>query len=276
MFCDVWGCVHDGLRPYKEAIAALSRFRQKDGTVVLLTNSPRPWRHVQRQIDKIGVVREAWDIIVTSGDAAKDALFQGRVGRRVFHIGPTEAMGFFEPDTGMQRDSFPIEVVPFRDAEGIVCTGLFDDIRETPESYRSLLTEAHASGMKLLCANPDLVVDRGPQRVYCAGAIARLFRQIGGESLLFGKPRGDIYRLARHRVSEMTGATSERILCVGDGVLTDVRGASRQSLQCLFVTGGLAAAETRTSSMAGPDPEMLASYLETEEVRPEYAIAYLR
>ena len=175
LFVDLWGCLHDGYRAFPEAVSALARYRAGGGRVVLLTNSPRPRPAVVRQLGKIGVPRAVWDEIASSGDAAQAAMLAGAVGRRVFHLGPAVDTAFF---TDMAEDIAasgpPVERVALTEAEGIVCTGLLDDETETPEDYRATLLYAKNAGMKLLCANPDIVVDRGTQRIYCAGALAAL------------------------------------------------------------------------------------------------------
>ena len=270
LFCDVWGCVHNGVRPFEEAVRALAAFSSEGGAVLLLTNAPRPWRQVETQLAAIGVPRNSWDLIVTSGDAAKTALFQRRAGRRVFHIGPDRDLGFFDPDTGPQRAA-GIEKTPIDEAEGIVCTGLYDDMTQTPEDYRGILRAAAARNLPFLCANPDIVVDRGAHRIYCAGALARLYGELGGPVLLFGKPRPDIYHLARTRLAEIKPepVRDQRILCIGDGVATDIKGAERQQLPCLFVSGGLAAKETGTQR-SSPDPVKLQEFCFSSGIRPDY------
>ena len=274
VFCDVWGCIHNGVECFFDATSALEKYRDSGGTVLLLTNAPRPWRDVAGQFSVLGVPASSWDAILTSGDAAKFALFEGCVGRRVYHIGPKRDSGFFDPGDS-NRDS-EVARVGFEEAEGIVCTGLFDDTSETPDDYRDILENAARRNMPLLCANPDRVVDRGRTRVFCAGALADLFEGLGGRVLMFGKPLPDIYRLARRRLGEIRNDTvpDRRILCIGDGVATDLEGAARQSLPCLFVSGGLAARETGT--MARPAPDRLENFCRQHGIRPDYVIGHLR
>ena len=162
LYCDLWGCLHDGVRAFPAAVAALERFRAGGGRVVLLTNSPRPAGDVARQLDMLGAPRSCWDVIVSSGDAAQAAMAAGQFGRRVYHIGPERDLGFFRDADGRP---FDIERVPLEEAEGIVCTGLFDDRRETPDDYRATILYGKTKGLKLLCANPDIVVDVGDTRI---------------------------------------------------------------------------------------------------------------
>lgn len=258
LFCDLWGCVHDGVRPFPAAVAALQAFRRKGGSVVLLTNAPRPNPSVIRQLGRIGVPEDAWDIVVSSGDASREAMVSGAAGRRVYHIGPEKDLSFFT-DTSDGLDPTVIERVPFDAAEGIVCTGLFDDLTETPDDYRATLLAARERGMVLLCTNPDIVVDMGETRVFCAGAIAQAYTQMGGRSLLFGKPHAPIYDLARRRLAAIRRVADEFILCVGDGILTDVQGGMSEGLDTLFLTGGLAAGEFG-ADLANPDAALLEAF----------------
>ena len=275
LYCDLWGCLHDGVQAFPAAVAALERFRAGGGVVVLLTNSPRPAGDVARQLATLGAPRSAWDAIVSSGDAAQSAMAAGQFGRRVYHIGPERDLVFFQDAQGR-----PIEVerVPLEAAEGIVCTGLFDDRRETPDDYRATILYGKTKGLKLLCANPDIVVDVGETRIYCAGAIAQAYTEAGGRSYYFGKPHPPIYTLARRRVAELQGfePRPDDVLCLGDGIGTDVLGAMGEGLDALFVTGGLAAEQTGTSETAGPEPRLLAEYLKAAKMAPKLAMAYLR
>jgi HAD superfamily hydrolase (TIGR01459 family) len=273
VFCDLWGCLHDGIRPFTSAVEALQAFRARGGAVLLLTNAPRSRHEVAKQLDGIGVPRDCWDTIATSGDSARLAMFQGVVGDRVYFIGQPHDLTFFEP-IHLIEDCPVIERVPLSDAQGIVCTGPFDAHADPAVNRRDFLY-AKQKGLKLLCANPDIVVDRGEAREWCAGALAALYSEMGGESLYFGKPHPPVYDLARRRLGEIgRGAPDSRILAIGDGILTDVRGAIGEDIDSLFVTGGLAARETKTSQ--DPDPDALSTFLEKEKLSPTLAIGQLR
>ena len=274
LYCDLWGCLHDGVRAFPAAVAALQRFRAGGGAVVLLTNSPRPERSVMAQLDGLGAPRDCYDLVVSSGDAAQEALASGQFGRRVFHIGPERDLPFFSDAEGRP---FDVARVDMAEAESIVCTGLFDDRTETPEDYRAILLEARHRGLKLLCANPDVIVDVGETRIYCAGAIAAAYAEAGGRSFYFGKPHPPIYALARRRMTELRGldTPADEILCIGDGIATDVQGAIGEGLDILFVTSGLAAAETASTADSGPDPDLLAHFLTGVRLSPTYAMRRL-
>ncbi len=273
LFCDLWGCVHNGIAALPDAVAALRGFRAGGGRVVLLTNAPRPWREVAAQIERLGVPRDAWDAIATSGDSARLAMYEGVVGTRVYFIGEERDLGFFAP-MHLMEGAPEISRVPLTEAEGIVCTGPFDPHAD-PAVNRPDFLFAKARGLKLLCANPDIVVDRGDSREWCAGALAALYTEMGGESLYFGKPHPPVYDLARRRLAEHGGPVPDgRILAIGDGIRTDIQGAQGEDIDSLFVTGGLAAQETRTVTQ--PDPGALAAFLEAEMVTPTYSVGYLR
>ena len=273
IFCDLWGCVHNGVEPFPEAIEALRAFKAQGGTVLLLTNAPRPRASVATQLDRIGVPRDCWDVIATSGDSARAAMLTGAVGRKVWHIGEPHDASFFEK-MEIIDDAIDVERVPLDEAEGIVCTGPFDP-KADPSEMRPQFLLAKTRGLKLLCANPDIVVDRGESREWCAGALAQLYTEMGGESLYFGKPHPPIYDLARRRLTQIgKGASDDRILAIGDGIVTDIPGGLGENIDTLFITGGLARAETGTESQ--PDPSKLARFLTDAELEPTYSIGYLR
>lgn len=274
LFVDLWGCVHNGVRAFPAACEALIAYRQRGGTVVLVTNSPRPRGSVETQLDGFGVPRVAWDTIATSGDSARAAAYEGAVGEKVFFIGQPDEENVFLHPLKIQDNPVHITTVPLDEAEGIICTGPFDPLAD-PDTLRPQLLHAKTRGLKLLCANPDIVVDRGDRREWCAGAVAQLYTEMGGESLYFGKPHPPIYDLARRRLAA-TGKSvgNEGILAIGDGIGTDIRGAMGEDIDSLFITGGLAAEETATTEQ--PDADKLTSYLEKEKSSPTYAIGFLR
>ncbi len=274
LFVDLWGCVHNGVTAYPEAVAALQAYRAKGGIVVLVTNSPKPRAGVAEQLGSFGVPDDAYDTIATSGDSARSAMFNGAVGDKVYFMGEWERdAGFFQP-LEILDNPVDIQRVPLSEAEGIVCCGPFDTMAD-PDVNRADFLYAKTKGMKLLCANPDIVVDRGEVREWCAGALAKLYTEMGGESLYFGKPHPPIYDLARRRLSAL-GVTiaDEDILAIGDGPHTDISGAMGENIDSLFITGGLAAAETKTARQ--PDEAALTNYLAEQQVTPQFAIGKLR
>ncbi|MEX0329493.1 MAG: TIGR01459 family HAD-type hydrolase [Ruegeria sp.] len=274
LFVDLWGCVHNGITAYPDAVAALKAYRQAGGLVVLVTNSPKPRAGVAEQLVQFNVPRDAYDTIATSGDSARSAMFRGAVGEKIYFMGEWQRdAGFFEP-LKLLHHPLNIERVPLDQAEGIVCCGPFDPMAD-PAVNRADFLYAKQKGMKLLCANPDIVVDRGEVREWCAGALARLYTEMGGESLYFGKPHPPIYDLARRRLTELGADISDSdILVIGDGPQTDIAGGMGEGLDSLFITGGLAAAETKTSHH--PNEDALKSHNEKEKINPTYSIGRLR
>jgi len=278
VFCDLWGCLHNGKTPFPAAVSALQSFRQGGGSVVLLTNAPRPKASIVRQLDGMGVPRDAWDEVVSSGDAAQFALVSGAVGRKVFHIGAPKDEPFFtdfsEDVAAYARSQPSITRVALDQAQGIVCTGLRDDLTEVPEDYRPTLLMGKTLGLPMLCANPDIVVDMGDRRLWCAGALARDYQAMGGTALYFGKPHPPIYDLARRRLAALRGGDPQ-ILCIGDGVATDVQGGIAEGLDVLFITGGIDAAAFGPDS-SNPDNMLLEEWLMERQLSPSFAMGHLR
>ncbi|WP_296641158.1 TIGR01459 family HAD-type hydrolase [Roseinatronobacter sp.] len=273
---DLWGCVHNGEAIYPAAEAALIAFRKAGKRVILVTNAPRPEAGVRARLDEMGLSHDAYDAIATSGDAAQQAMLMGAVGTKVWHLGPDKDDGFFTDLPDWASDRPAIERVSYDEAEGIVCTGPFEELTETPEDYRGRFLAAKARGLKLLCANPDIVVDYGDTRIYCAGALAQLYDRMGGESLYFGKPHPPIYDLARRHALKL-GLTfaEDRVIAIGDGIQTDVKGGVAEGVDTLFITGGLAAEEFG-ADVEQPEQSPLDAWLQSEEQSPTFAIGRLR
>jgi len=229
---DIWGVVHNGLEAFPEACEALHTFRQRGGTVILITNAPRPADSVQRQLRKLGVADETYDAIVSSGDLTR-LFVADHPGKKMFWLGP-------ERDNSIYRGLDPV-ISPLEEADYIVCTGLFDDETESAEDYRAMMLQARERKLPLICANPDIVVERGDRLIYCAGAIAELYRELGGEVIFYGKPHRPIYERAMALAAEHRGhaAPLDRVLAIGDSVRTDLAGAHGFGIDLLFVTRGI-------------------------------------
>ncbi len=237
LFCDVWGVVHNGLAAFAPACDALMHFRAGGGTVILITNAPRPGAAVQRILDALGVPRAAYDAIVSSGDVTR-GIVEKRLRERVFHLGPPRDLPIF---AGLDVAFAPIET-----ADYVVCSGLFDDTTETPNDYRDLLAAMRARAQFMVCANPDVVVERGDELIYCAGALADAYAELGGEVLYCGKPHAPIYQAALRQAEALRGGKTpplHRVLAIGDSVRTDLKGAASFGLDCLFVVSGIHAEE---------------------------------
>ena len=233
---DIWGVVHNGLESFPEACEALHTFRSRGGTVIMITNAPRPADSVQRQLRKLGVADDTYDAIVSSGDLTRHYV-AGHPGRKVFWLGP-------ERDSSIHR-GLDLTLGPLEQADYIICTGLFGDETESAEDYRSMMLHARERQLTLICANPDIVVERGDRLIYCAGAIAELYRELGGEVIFYGKPHRPIYDRAMELATERRGhaVPLNRVLAIGDSVRTDLAGAHGFGVDCLFVTRGIHAEE---------------------------------
>lgn len=230
LLCDAWGVIHDGVNLFPGAGEALERFRTERGPVIILTNAPRPSSIIPAQLDRLGLPRSAYDAVVTSGDATRAAIL-ARLPAPAFRLGPEKDDPLYE---GVDIDFVPIEEASF-----IVCTGLFDDQNEQPEAYRPLLEKGAARGLPMICANPDIVVRWGGRLIYCAGALAEIYKELGGEVIYGGKPHRPIYELALSKVAAIRGAplSPSRTLAVGDGLHTDIAGANAQGIDVVFVVG---------------------------------------
>lgn len=279
VLCDLWGCLHNGVTPFPAAVAALQAFRAQGGKVVLLTNAPRPKPSVVAHLDAMGVPRDVWDEVVTSGDAAQYAMISGAVGRRVHLIGAVKDEPFFTTFSddlqAYAATQAPITRVPLDQAEGIVCTGLADDLTETPADYRARLLMAKTMGLPMLCANPDLVVHWGDKLLYCAGALAADYEEMGGKALYFGKPHPPVYDLARRRLAALGLREDAQLLAIGDGINTDVQGGLGEGIDTLFVTGGIAVDEFGPDAN-NPDATLLNRWLDGKQLSPTFAIGHLR
>ena len=229
---DIWGVVHNGLEAFPEACEALHTYRQRGGTVILITNAPRPADSVQRQLRKLGVADDIYDAIVSSGDLTRHFVAD-HPGKKMFWLGPDRDSSIYR---GLDAVTAPLE-----QADYIVCTGLFDDETESAEDYRAMMLQARERKLPLVCANPDIVVERGDRLIYCAGAIAELYRELGGEVIFYGKPHRPIYDRAMALASERRGSPAplDRVLAIGDSVRTDLTGAHGFGIDCLFVTRGI-------------------------------------
>jgi HAD superfamily hydrolase (TIGR01459 family) len=233
---DIWGVVHNGLASFPEACEALHTFRARGGAVILITNAPRPADSVQRQLRKLGVADDIYDSIVSSGDLTRNFV-TSRLGQSMYWIGP-------ERDNSIYR-GLDAKFAPLEQADYIVCTGPFDDETESAEDSREMMMQALARKLTLVCANPDIVVERGDRLIYCAGAIAELYRELGGDVVFYGKPHRPIYdqAIALAKAKLGTETPLSRVLAIGDSVRTDLAGAHSYGIDCLFVTRGIHAGE---------------------------------
>ena len=235
ILCDVWGVIHNGRRAFETACQALQKFREGGGTVVLITNAPVPNAQVISYFKPIGVPDGCFDACVSSGDATRAELAR-RKDEKIWRLGV---------DSGWERDQFlyqglDLNFVEPEEAETLLCIGLKDQVNDDPEDYRDLLKTGIGRNMPMICANPDIKVRVGDQLVWCAGALARIYEELGGTVIYPGKPHDAIYSLALDKAQEARSAEPKSVLCIGDSPGTDMRGASAQGFDALYVGTGLA------------------------------------
>lgn len=261
--CDVWGVVHNGVAAYREAVVSLMRMRERGISVVLVTNAPRPREVIIGQLDGFGVPREAWDAVVTSGDVCR-SLIQARPGEPMYRLGPDRDLpliaGLDVKETSPDQASY------------VLCTGLFDDETETAASYADLLAGFAARGLPLICANPDLVVERGGRIIPCAGAVALAYEEIGGQAIYAGKPHRPIYEAALAEAEAKRGApiARDRICAVGDAIRTDIAGAVGFGAAGIMVLAGIHAQDLMEASW-----EERHGWFGRQTHRPAYAMPHL-
>jgi len=267
VLCDVWGVLHNGVAAFEHAHKALRAFREETGgVVVLITNAPRPTPPVREQLAQLGVPDEAYDDSVTSGDVTRELLAQN-AGSKVLHIGPGRDLTVYE-GTGVALGTEG-------EAEIICCTGLFDDETETPDDYRDQLQALAGRGLPMICANPDIVVERGEHLIWCAGALARLYEDLGGTGMIVGKPHAPIYAAALARVAKASGRDTDKrkVLAIGDGLPTDIRGAVSQDIDVLFISGGIHASDFGATD--APDEHLIRRRLAEEGLTARAAVPRL-
>lgn len=232
MLCDVWGVLHDGQTAFPDACTAMARFRAERGPILLLSNAPRPGGSVVQMLDRMKVPRDAYDGILTSGDATRSEM-ERRQGQAFFYIGPDRDRAVW--------DGLDVREADIGAADFVLCTGLFDDDREEPGDYADRFAAMHARGLEMICANPDIKVSRGTKLIWCAGALAAAYEAIGGSATYFGKPHMPVYMQAKEKLAALAGKAvdSTRILAVGDGLRTDILGANRAGIDALLITSGI-------------------------------------
>jgi len=266
LICDVWGVLHNGYRSEPAAVEALYRFRAEHGPVVLLTNAPRPIVDVESLLKRVGVPLDCYDAIVSSGAVAREDV-ENRIaaaGRtlRVYHLGPDRDGGVL--------GGLDIERVEVAEAEVVLCTGLYDDTTESAEDYTGLFHQMKARNLTMLCANPDIVVQRGDRLIWCAGALAQAYEKLGGEVIYYGKPHLPIYEATLAAARKAAGRTIARPLAVGDGADTDILGANRAGIEALFVAQGIHAAQLGELTAEG-----LAQLFAVPQAHPKWAMRAL-
>lgn len=261
ILCDVWGVLHNGVRAFAPASEALVRFRDGGGLVVLVSNAPRPGTAVGTQLDGFGVPRRAYDAIVTSGDLTRLAI-EERIEQVVHHIGPPRDMPMYY--------GLDVRFGPIEDADYVVCSGFENDERETVKDYRDRLEAMRTRDLLMVCANPDLVVERGNVIVPCAGTIALAYEEMDGRVFYAGKPHAPIYERAVAVGARLKGEAiaKNRVLAIGDAIRTDIAGAAGYGIDSLLVARGIHAEELRAHQ--GPlISQHVQDWVDLQPVKPQ-------
>ena len=221
-FIDIWGVVHNGIKLHENAVKVLNELSNNEKKFILLTNAPRPNLTVINTLKKMGLNNFS-DTVFTSGEASKRYLLENFNNKKFFHLGPPRDFDLFKTF----EDN---KVLNIDDSDYLLCSGLFEEHEDDLGYYKTLLSK-HIT-KKMICTNPDLIVDRGDKREYCAGSIAKSFEEINGEVIYFGKPYPPVYEIA-------TDVNNKKILCIGDNLNTDIKGANIQNFDSLLITGGI-------------------------------------
>ena len=232
-YIDLWGVVHNGINLHKHAILVLEELKKMDKEFVLLTNAPRPTNIVTRQLEKMGMEKILRDHVFTSGQAALFFLKKNYKDKYFFHIGPPKDFDLFCDFKQFKKNEIDI-------SEYLLCSGLFEDHFDDLEYYKTLL-EKHTN-KKMICTNPDLIVDRGNKRELCAGSVAMVFEKMGGKVIYFGKPYPEVYNQAINN-------KDKKILCIGDNLNTDIKGANLQNFDSLIISDGIHKTEIENSGI---------------------------
>jgi HAD superfamily hydrolase (TIGR01459 family) len=249
-YIDLWGVVHNGVSLHKEAIKALNEITKKKKDYILLTNAPRPNHAVKNFLEKLGMKKEIRDHVFTSGEAALNYLKKNLFGKTFFHIGPPRDFDLFKDFKKLKLDN--IEKCDY-----ILCTGLFDDYDDDLNYYKNFFENNIKKIM--ICTNPDLIVDRGNKREFCAGSIAMIFEKMGGEVIYFGKPYPEVY-------NQSINNKNKKILSIGDNLNTDIKGANLLNFDSLIISNGIHKNEIKENGIekTSKSYETICNYIQSE------------
>jgi len=261
-FCDVWGVLHDGLTAFPSAVEACRAFKRRGGEIVLVSNSPRPHPPVLDHLRAAGVPDDCYDALVTSGDVTR-GFIEAYSGEPLFHLGP-------ERDTCL-FDGLNVEFTTAANAAVVVCTGFFDEDNETPEDYAPMLASLAARGVPMICANPDLVVERGSKLLPCSGLLAQRYAALGQTVIQAGKPYAPIYKAAMRKLSRPLPQSA--LLAIGDGIHTDIEGACAQDIDAIYIASRVNLGDAAEGGLTQP---MLDGLFAGKPFRPAAAMLQLR
>lgn len=259
VLCDVWGVVHNGVNAFDGAVTALTEFKKTGKPTFLLTNAPRPNAQVLQQLSKLEIPHSTtFDKVVTSGDVTRGLV--EKIDHPIFHIGTKFDKSIF---TGLD-----VKLVDWCEAGSVICTGLYDDFNETPDDYEELLKNLKSRDLTFICANPDMVVEHGGIMRWCAGALAKKYQEIGGKTIIVGKPHAPVYEHAHALLNKFAGRKLQKtkILAIGDGINTDIAGALGYGMDVVYISAGIHSADYGDAD--NPDEEKLQQFLKTNNVNP--------
>ena len=249
-YIDLWGVIHNGINLHKEAIRTLKEIKKKEKEFVLLTNAPRPNKTVKSFLEKLGMEREMLEHVFTSGEAALAYLKKNLFNQKFYHLGPPRDFDLFKDFEKMKSQNI-------EKCEYILCTGLFDDHKNDLKYYKRLLEKNLKK--KMICTNPDLIVDRGDIRELCAGSVAMVFEKMGGEVVYFGKPYPEVY-------NQSIDNKNKKILSIGDNLNTDIKGANLLNYDSLLISNGIHKDEIKEKGIekVSKSYEAICNYIQSE------------
>ena len=249
-YIDLWGVVHNGISLHKEAIKTLKEIKKKDKDYILLTNAPRPNSAVRTFLEKLGMEKEIRNHVFTSGEAALNYLKKNLLNKTFFHIGPPRDFDLFKDFKKMKSKNID-------KCEYILCTGLFDEYFEDLNYYKNLFEKN--TEKKMICTNPDLIVDKGSVRELCAGSVAMVFEKMGGQVIYFGKPYPEVY-------NQSIDNKNKKILSIGDNLNTDIKGANLLNFDSLIISNGIHKNEIKEKGIekTSKSYEAICNYIQSE------------
>jgi HAD superfamily hydrolase (TIGR01459 family) len=249
-YVDLWGVVHNGVSLHKEAINALKEITKKGKEYILLTNAPRPNSVVKTFLKKMGMEEEIIDHVFTSGEASLSYLKKNLINKKFFHVGPPRDIDLF-------KDFKELKSNQIENSEYIICTGLFEEHEEDLKYYKELFEKNLKK--KMICTNPDLIVDRGNKRELCAGSISIIFEKMGGEVVYFGKPYPEVY-------NQSIDNKDKKVLSIGDNLNTDIKGANLLNYDSLIISNGIHKNEIKEKGIeeTAKSYETICNYIQSE------------
>jgi HAD superfamily hydrolase (TIGR01459 family) len=249
-YIDLWGVVHNGILLHKEAVNVLNQLQNLNKEFILLTNAPRPSETVRVFLKKMGLTNNILSHVYSSGEAALDYLSNNLSSQKFYHIGPPRDFDLFRAFRGKKTNDI-------NNCDYFLCTGLLNEQNDDLNYYKKLFEKK--TKKKMICTNPDLIVDRGNKRELCAGSIAMVFEKMGGEVIYFGKPYAEVY-------NQSANNKNKKVLCIGDNLNTDIKGANLLNFESLLITNGIHKKEIKKNGIEkiSKNYEAICNYTQSE------------